>query len=539
MSIIMGNLIRHLFILLLFTLFFISIYSPLYNGHYVFGEDYAGLWTNKDWPLLTKESFFSFFHDFTFEGRILGDLYVYIVFFKYINQVKNLDAANTIRLVNTVVLGATAYTMYLIFKINKFKPLHAIMLSILICTLPPSQRYISTICCGFFTFGAFFSSLSALLLFSTIFKNSDNRSVTVISILISAFLLIIALNLYQPSAMIYWALTMVPLVISNGDGFIKRLGKPILMYFLTGFISIVSYYLLVKVMLALIDFTTPSFIRRGGIITIQEIPARIMDFINYPLYTALNLWNIFPNRTVGLSVIMLILIGILSYLIPIKNDKNLSIQFFYRCSLMLILIPMSFSPNVILKEGFNKMIPDFRILLGLEIAVLLFLYSGLFINIPHLLNILFNLPTTLRDRILTIGLTILTIVATLSAYQNTKNFSNLHTGELEYIKKAIKEYRNHSSPEKLKLNIILSNAELLNYHSYFTNLTSMWPGPLKAILHLAIYETGMDPSTAFKVYKNSEGLTSEDKNTITIDMREYQKKAYKELNIPLSVKPFF
>jgi hypothetical protein len=543
----MNNYLRHFAIFLFIILSLFLVYAPAFQGHYVFGEDYWGLWTSK-WPLLGKKSFISFIHDFPFEGRPLKDLYLYVIYLKYINPLKTLDAANTVRFVNIIAVGLLACILYLIFKVNKFKTLHAILLSILICTLPPFQTYVGRICCGAFTYSAFFSALAALILFITVFKKDRKIGNMVIGVLMATVLLTIALNFYQSAAMTYWALALVPLMILKDEDFIKRWTIPFIIYFFTGLISILLYYIIIKIMLFLIDFTTVTFTQRGSVITINEIYPKVIDFINYPLYTALNLWNIFPDRIVGLSVSIGILAGILygfgrvlSNVITGKNDKKILFNSLCRYSPILIILPLSYLPNIAIKEGFNVMIPKFRTLIGLETTVVLLLYWGLFINIPDLFRSFLNFSLNLRDKLITFGLIILTMFATFYAYQNINNFVKLHTGELEYVKNAIQEYGIPTllKNQKSKICIIISDREATNYHSIFINLTSMWKSSSHKMLNVALYELGIHSEIPTKAYKNYENLPQGDKNKLIIDMRKYQKRVYKELNIPLNVEPFF
>lgn len=542
----MKNYIRHFAIFLFFILFFILVYAPAYHGHYVMGEDYGGLWTSK-WPLISKKSFASFLRDFPFEGRLLEVFYIYITYLKYVNPLKTLDAASTVRLVNIIAVGLLACVLYIIFKVNKFKTFHAFLLSILICTLPPFQYYVGIICCGgSFIFSAIFSSLATLVIFLTAFKDNRKITNTAIAILMAIVLLGIALNFHQSTTMIYWSLALVPLITLKDESFIKKMGIPYTIYLFTGFTSMVLYYINVKIMLFLIDFTINNIARRGSLIGINEISHRIIDFINYPLYTALNLWNIFPNKMIGLSVGIIILASIffgfgrvLLNVITDKNDKNLLFDSLCRYSLIIILLLLSYFPNTILKESINFMIPKFRLLIGLETTVVLLLYWGLFMNTPDFFRYLLNFSANLRDKLITFGLIILTIVATFYAHQNINNFVKLHTGELEYVKNTIQEHGISTLSKDSKIYTIPSNVEFLDYHSPFTDLTSMARGPATEMFHLALYELGVNSEIHVIFYENYDNFLPKDRNALIIDMRNYQKKAYKGLNIPLSVEPFF
>lgn len=384
-----------------------------------------------------------------------------------------------------------------------------------------------------------------MVLFITIFNENRKTTIKVIGVIVAIILLIIALNTYQSTTMIYWSLALVPLIIAKDEGFTKKMAIPYIIYFSTGFISVFLYYIDVKIQLFLIDFTVNSIARRGPFISINDVPHRIIDFIKYPLYTALNLWNAFPNKVIGIFVGIIILISILYGFgrtslstITGKNSKYLLYDSLCRYSLILFLIPLSFLPNIALKESINFMIPKFRILLGIETTVVLLLYWGLLTNIPDFFRSLFNFSVNLYNKLITSLLIILTIFATYYTHKNITNFVKLHAGELAYVKNAIQGYGIYRLSKDSKIYIIASDNKFIDYDSFFISLASLWSGPGTEMLHLAMYELGVNPDIPVIFHEDYDNLP-EDKNSLIIDMRNYQKKAYKELNIPLSVKPFF
>lgn len=416
---------------------------------------------------------------------------------------------------------------------NKYKISHALLLSLLICTLPPFQFFVGIIHYPY-TLSMLFASLASFAIFKGVSLVEEKRF-TLLWFLIAITSMIISLHIHQSTATIYWSLALVPFATIKDKDSINK--KFIGVYLLVGFISILIYYLSVKILIFLIDFKMNDFERRGKMITIKDLPLQIINFIRYHFYTASNLWNVFPKRIIGIFVGMVILLGILNGIFKPAKKQNIRsfINSLWRYLIIVIIIFLSYFPNIIFQdECCRMMIAPIHTITGLEIAVLLLVYTGLFINLPLALSQLFKVPQKVLDRITTSGLIFLVIIATLYAHQNINNFVKLHTGELEYIKNTIKDYGVDRLSKDSKIILIAPSREVLDYHSFFTLLSSGYN-----ILYLAMYELGVDPDVSIVFYKDYDNLPAEDKNSLTIDMREYQKKAYKELNIPLSVKPFF
>ncbi len=217
-----SNKFIHSSILLFFLLFFALVYKPIIQGHYFYGDDYMRIWTSP-WVEDTNQSYASYSNLIPAEGRPLHLLYNHIIFNKYINSLKSYDAANTVRIVGIIGVGLLSYVLFVFFKANKLRTSHAILLSILICTLPPIQVYLGWLISLVDIYSILLSTLSLLILFKAVFKeDSFKKTDVVVAIPISMVLLITSLCIYQPTAVVYWALAIIPITMANNEDFLKR-----------------------------------------------------------------------------------------------------------------------------------------------------------------------------------------------------------------------------------------------------------------------------------------------------------------------------
>ncbi len=125
------NILLYSAILLFLVIIILLTYAPVFQGHYLYAEDYFYLWTRKA-KLVNNQSDVEHLREIVWEGRPLETLYTYLIFNKYINSLKSIEAANSARLIGVIGTGLLAYVLFLIFKANRFRTDHAFLLSILI-----------------------------------------------------------------------------------------------------------------------------------------------------------------------------------------------------------------------------------------------------------------------------------------------------------------------------------------------------------------------------------------------------------------------
>lgn len=531
-----GNsyILLHSAIFIFFILFCLLLYYPVIQGHYFFGEDYGRIWTSA-WDGVSKQSYVSYTRTLPVEGRPLHTLSLYIIFNKYINSLKSYEAAGTVRFIGVIGVGLLAYILFLIFKENSFRTGHAFLLSILICTLPPFHLYVGRLICVVFVYSVLLSSLSALIMFKTVFKeNREKPANIVIAVSAAIILFIMSLCIYQPTATTYWAFAVIPLIMIKDEGFIKRWRLPFTIYFTAGFASMIIYFGMIKIINLLMKIQLQA---RGAFLHRPvDIYDKLIWFVKYPLYTASNLWNVLRTKDVALFVSVVILVGFLygvwRVLLQIKAEKkgvNLLFNLLCRYLLILIVIPLSYISSLLVKGlSVGQDLPNHRTLIGPEIIVLLLFYWGL-MNISEIFKSVLNFSADLKNKIITVGLVILTAGAAFTANQNVdKYIVKRHSGELKYVRDIIQGYGVSNLSKVSKIYIITFDNVWLKYYSIYHEFGAHSAvGRLGSIslVKMALYELGINsdiPIEYIKLFDEPEKQLPEDKNALFIDMRKLQ-----------------
>ncbi|MEW6714636.1 MAG: hypothetical protein AB1306_06055 [Nitrospirota bacterium] len=544
-----SNFLIHSAILLFFLLFFALVYKPLIKGHYLYGDDYLRIWTYP-WEANTTQSYISYSQLMMPEGRPLTILYELLIFNKYINSLKSYEAANIVRIFGIIGVGLLAYVLYVIFKANKFRTDHAFLLSILICTLPSFQVYLGWLICLVSIYSVLLSASSFLVMFKAVFKEDGlKKANVVIAVPISIILFVASLCIYQPTAMTYWSFALIPLIMIKNEGFVKKWRLPFLIYFSSGFISMLLYFNIIKIFNMLLHI---KFQDRGTLIHgIANIYHRLIWFIKYPLYNSINLWNIYPKEvmlfvSMGIFAGILFVLGRMVLQAIVRKELNPLLNLLCRYLLILVIIPLSYMAHLATMGSaatYNKgmvYVLEFRTLAALQIVVLLLFYWGI-MNTSEFFKNLLNLSADLQNKIVTIGLVILTVLVSLLANHNVdKYFAKQHTNEYRYAYDIIRKYgvSKLSNGSKIYVKPAISSrlkggGEVhLMYGEFYHR------DPPSPMIQLALYELGIrsdisiveiynyDPKTGAPIEKHDKRYQRfpDDENILKIDMTKMSVK---------------
>ncbi|MEM3101691.1 MAG: glucosyltransferase domain-containing protein, partial [Candidatus Nitrosotenuis sp.] len=267
----MSKLLSNIGILISFLLIFTVAYLPAIQMNYLMFDDYNWIWTEghqRQNQLLKGPIIAS-------TGR-MEHYFMYIIYGS-LNHFQSLDFARGLRFLGVILLSLFAYILTIIFKTNHIKTKYAFIGSILVCTLPAYQLYVSWLMGVYMILGVLLSSLASLIMFKVgINWNSTKPFYRKTAISLSIFLPVIALLIYQPTAMIYFAMAVVPLTMLTAEDLTKKWQAPFIRYFSVGFASLSIYFLIVKMVL---------FVKKVGVhpkgkfISLSEISERIEWFI--------------------------------------------------------------------------------------------------------------------------------------------------------------------------------------------------------------------------------------------------------------------
>lgn len=437
----MSRLISNIGVLISYLVIFTVTYLPVVQTHFFIVDDYHLLLPNKTQTQLYQAVFLGSISS----GRVLAGGFEYFVF-DFVRSLQSTGFDSAVRFVGIIGLVLLAYVIFIAFKANRIKTKYAFIASILICTLPAFQVYVSWLIINSVTYGTTFAAFAGLLMFKAVFnetrRSSLYRAVTIFTAVLS---LVISLHFYQPAAMLYWSICIIPLSLLRDEDFTKKWRAPFIAYFSAGFASMAIHFLNVKIVNSVMDLS--SFGRRGGFIpfTLDAIKAKMYWlFISSrgPLLQSLNLWNISPTYVLGGIVLIIILSGLLlsmrqAVLKAVRERQfNLLWNHSQRMLLIISIIPLSILPTLAVTENWAT----YRTIVSLEVSICILFFISL-LKIRGFLESETEFLGNARKIIMPTLLTILTVLVVYNAHGNVKKyFADLHSLELQYVKNAIQEY---------------------------------------------------------------------------------------------------
>ncbi len=416
-----------LYLVILFSFFgiFILTYLPVIQFNYLFMDDYAFVKTDAD----HEKSLYEEIIDRSRDGKL-----IYGIFLHAISNYIKYD--NLIRLLGIIGLSFLSFVIYAFLGIYQIKKIHAFIISILVCTLPSFQLFVAWMVTFPYIYSAILSFTAGLILFKVL-SNKDNGGLRhqASSFFIIIVLLVTALHIYQPTAMFYWAMGIIPLLVLKDEDFKDGWRLPFIAFFLTGVVSLAIYFLSVKILHHIFSVGFPG---RGKLIAITNIPLKLNWFIHCPFNYALNLWNIFPTYKIA-GVVGIIIIGIFlsNFLQVLKKEKWRSLLWNHcqKIILIIIILFLSYLPNLLIVDN----IPVYRTLVSLETAICFLLYFG-FVSLSDFFRFIPGFSPHIKDRAITTFLLILAVIAIYHSHNNINDFAILQTNELKYVKSAISKY---------------------------------------------------------------------------------------------------
>jgi hypothetical protein len=508
------------------------VYAPIVQTPYFYQDDWG--------VFIPGGRSLGFFVDTgIIQGRILGSFAAYILS----NFLNSFDSSKITRFIGIIGLTLFAFITYVIFKRCRFRPAHAFFMSTLICVLPSSQILVSWMVCIPFIFGAAMSSLSALICFDIVSKETTVwQKSRGIGILTAIILLITALNIYQTSAMMYWAMGVIFFLTWNNCSLSKKEFRPLIIkYLLVGLISIALYYLVFIIII-------PSYFyphlqtTRGSLRSISDVILILKWFITKPLKHSMNLWNLNQTKYFAIFISTVITVGIiLNVWRETKENKDILVRtYFTKYFAISTMVILSFLPHLVVHS-----VSSYRFMIALTPALSI-LFCFALINIVEFFGFVPKFSSKMRKAVITILFIILAIVTSLSARNNVKVFAMLHSNEFKYVKNTLKEVgiANLSSTSKIyfKRARYLSVPVQHQHNEFQSNIVTHTIGGYiypelysirgieqaeiggsmaRYVVKLALHELGVKQDIHITHGAFSDPVP-EDKNILIIDMLKYQ-----------------
>jgi len=335
------------------TLTLFGAFSSAMIVPYAFGDDYTDLW------LVVSGRPNAYFGNSVLdlsvnEGRPLAGLLV-TAFFRAAGTIESL---RFVRLFAVISITTLAVLLHWALVRSKIKPIVAGLIAIFVFSLPTYQVYASWAVAFTYPLGGLLAAGASLVTVSAIDGPRDRMWYRLWA---ASGLLIAALLMNQPGAMLFWVFLAVALV-----GAAQSSGRSLLLtqaHFGVGIVALALAYLELKVSVSLMGKATPGAAR--STIT-HDVAGKAHWFFHEPLYQSLNLFDLTPTRWFAALVTIVAAVGIALWLFRYGTRPWLYI------GIGIALIPLTYLPNLVVVEDWAS----FRTRPGLEALIALYFCLG-------------------------------------------------------------------------------------------------------------------------------------------------------------------
>lgn len=384
MKVIISNKKTIFFIYLIVILF---AYSPVFLSSYGFSDDFSTLFSA------------NFAHTNFIKWDVMSGRPLYAALRYYTeNKITNLYELKYLRIISISSIVMMAFFLYIFFKKTEMfdSKLAIISTPLFIIFLPSVMLYGAWATCFPYVTSIILSGISFWNL------NYNEKQLAISKFLISLFILSLSFSIYQPTGMSYSFFILCGICLNN-SAFIYR--KVIINFcmLLSGMIISFIYSKLFPLLIY-----GESFQRSKLTSSITE---KIFWFFNNPFHDTISNYNIFYSKGYFLISLFLFLFSLCK--IYSLNDG------FKKLILSIILISVSFSPNLIIAETWVS----YRSLISLSLAINIIILFGI-------------MPLLIKMR--SIPLTVSLILISYNCYSFINcNFSLQYKKETELLSNAI------------------------------------------------------------------------------------------------------
>ena len=265
-------MIRNLSVLGLFLVLFLACYGSVLSADYGFYDDYADLVGGPRGPAITKK---------ILEGRPLYALTTRF-FLQTATEIEDLRYARFAGILGITLL---AYGVFLTLVRVGFDRIQSFCMGIIVCSTLPFQVYAAWATTAPFPFSALASGL-AFLLGERAFETHRHCPKYLLAAGASLMLLV-ALVIYQPTAMFFWVFAAVALLKPRTSA--REVARRFGWYSAIAFAGLLSGFVVLKLGEALYpDIPVPAEV-------VQDLPAKLMWFLSEPFPKAVNFAILSPT----------------------------------------------------------------------------------------------------------------------------------------------------------------------------------------------------------------------------------------------------
>ena len=313
--------------LVAYMLAFLLIYSVCYAVPYGFSDDYAFLYSSE------THTFAAQFAGMVENGRPL-QAYLYQLTFSAMHDLTDL---RYLRLIGVIGIALSAWLFYLALRRTSLPFWAAFLIPVVTFSLPGYQVLAAWATCAYFSWAALLAG-GALLVTDRAFDLRYSRRFFLLMFLAIAMVLG-SLLVYQPSGTMFWLFAAVTLVVRQQD--MREMAKRFGLYLAVAVPAFLLAYASLRVVPTMIlgqDAVTP----RSQLV--QDIPGKLLWFVQGPLVNSLNLTDIDPTYLNALLIGLFVLVGLCLFFKGNIQSRLLKL------AVALSLVPLTYVPNLVVAD---------------------------------------------------------------------------------------------------------------------------------------------------------------------------------------------
>jgi hypothetical protein len=285
-------------------------------------------------------------------GRLLYAGALYLAF----SQIDDFTTLRLIRYIAVLGISTTVWFVYLFLVNLGWKRVTALIISVILGTIPSFQVHAAWTIAFIFPWGA------ALAGISVYFLNKNSRSL-ITRFILSSLILVLSFNIYQPSATYFWVFTVLILFMKSSK--LQDKVRVYLIHVSVFFTSALIALLIQKVISRLMEECCSFAVARSNLTT--DIVGKLVWFVKGALLDSANLLLLKPSIEFGLFTLVIIVVGFWLYVQGSLKEKCIQMV------IALSIIPLSYLPNLVIAENWSS----YRTQVGLCSVIIIYFFISL------------------------------------------------------------------------------------------------------------------------------------------------------------------
>jgi len=329
-----------------------GLFLPVVTVPYAFSDDYSILWM-----AVSGEPSAQFGKNILDANAVGGRPFAGLLSTWFFSAAGTIDNLRFVRLFAVVTIVALALLLHWALVRSGIGRTPGALIAVLVCSMPAFQVYASWAVLFCAPLAAVLAGGASVL---AVAANDVPRDLVADRMAGATAMLLAALLIYQPAAMFFWVFLAVALIgVVRDSARAKRLAQ---MHFGVAAVALAVAFLVGKLAVHLAGKAGTNAERNS---LTHDVIGKIRWFLHDPLYHSLNLFDLTTSRWLTLFVAMVAIGGIF-----LLHREGMS--FLFCVGIAAVLIPLSFLPNLVVKENS----PTYRTQVSLSSLLALYFCLG-------------------------------------------------------------------------------------------------------------------------------------------------------------------